>query len=87
MPCRPPIPDPRPPTPMSELPIEIDVHTVKQMQDRGEKFVLLDCREAAEVATASCRPPARAMTDELRAKPNKQAGGWKLVARSPERTL
>jgi rhodanese-related sulfurtransferase len=34
------------------LPIEIDVRTVKQMLDRGDKFVLLDCREPAEVATA-----------------------------------
>jgi rhodanese-related sulfurtransferase len=38
---------------MSEtLPIDIDVRSVKQMQDSGEKFVLLDCREASEVATA-----------------------------------
>jgi rhodanese-related sulfurtransferase len=37
---------------MADLPIEIDVHSVKQMRDRGEKFVLLDCREPAEVATA-----------------------------------
>ena len=34
------------------LPVEIDVSVVKQMLDRGEKFVLLDCREPAEVATA-----------------------------------
>jgi rhodanese-related sulfurtransferase len=38
---------------MSEtLPIDIDVRSVKQMQDSGEKFVLLDCREPKEVATA-----------------------------------
>ncbi len=35
------------------LPLEIDVLSVKQMLDRGERFVLLDCREADEVATAS----------------------------------
>jgi rhodanese-related sulfurtransferase len=35
------------------VPIEIDVLAVKQMLDGGEKFVLLDCREADEVATAS----------------------------------
>jgi rhodanese-related sulfurtransferase len=34
------------------LPLDIDVRTVKQMRDRGEKFVLLDCRENSEVATA-----------------------------------
>jgi rhodanese-related sulfurtransferase len=34
------------------VPLEIDVRTVKQMRDGGEKFVLLDCREGSEVATA-----------------------------------
>jgi rhodanese-related sulfurtransferase len=34
------------------LPIDIDVRSVKQMQDASEKFVLLDCREPSEVATA-----------------------------------
>jgi rhodanese-related sulfurtransferase len=34
------------------VPLEIDVRTVKQLSDSGEKFVLLDCREASEVATA-----------------------------------
>jgi rhodanese-related sulfurtransferase len=34
------------------LPLEIDVLGVKQMLEAGEKFVLLDCREADEVATA-----------------------------------
>ena len=34
------------------LPIEIDVRTVKQMLDSGEKFIFLDCREPGEVATA-----------------------------------
>jgi len=34
------------------LPVEIDVLSVKEMLDRGEKFVLLDCREPDEVATA-----------------------------------
>jgi rhodanese-related sulfurtransferase len=34
------------------LPLDIDVRSVKQMLDRGEKFVLLDCREPNEVATA-----------------------------------
>ena len=37
---------------MSTMPLEIDVLSVKQMLDRGEKFILLDCREADEVATA-----------------------------------
>jgi rhodanese-related sulfurtransferase len=34
------------------LPIDIDVRSVKQLQDKGENFVLLDCREPSEVATA-----------------------------------
>ena len=34
------------------LPIDIDVRTVKQMLDDGDKFTLLDCRELSEVATA-----------------------------------
>ena len=34
------------------LPLEIDVRSVKQMVDQAEKFTLLDCREASEVATA-----------------------------------
>jgi rhodanese-related sulfurtransferase len=33
-------------------PIDIDVRSVKQMLDGGEKFALLDCREPGEVATA-----------------------------------
>jgi rhodanese-related sulfurtransferase len=37
---------------MAFLPIEIDAKATKQMLDCGEKFVLLDCREPAEVATA-----------------------------------
>jgi rhodanese-related sulfurtransferase len=36
----------------SLIPLEIDVLSVKQMLDRGERFVLLDCREPDEVATA-----------------------------------
>jgi len=34
------------------LSLDIDVRTIKQMLDQGEKFVLLDCREPGEVATA-----------------------------------
>src|SRR5687767_10490404 len=34
------------------LPVEIDVLSVKQMFDQGEKFMLLDCREPDEVAAA-----------------------------------
>ena len=34
------------------LPVEIDVLAVNKMLAAGEKFTLLDCREAAEVATA-----------------------------------
>ncbi|MEX2175862.1 MAG: rhodanese-like domain-containing protein [Pirellulaceae bacterium] len=39
-------------TPAS-VPMEIDVASVKQLRDKGEAFVLLDCREPSEVATAS----------------------------------
>jgi rhodanese-related sulfurtransferase len=38
--------------PDQPLPIDIDVRTLKQMRDSGEKFTLLDCREPHEVATA-----------------------------------
>jgi rhodanese-related sulfurtransferase len=34
------------------LPLDIDVRSVKQLRDDGAKFVLLDCREPSEVATA-----------------------------------
>jgi rhodanese-related sulfurtransferase len=34
------------------LPLEIDVRSVQQLRDTGEKFTLLDCREPSEVATA-----------------------------------
>src|SRR5207253_8764751 len=34
------------------VPLDIDVRSVKQMLDSGEKFTLLDCREPSEVATA-----------------------------------
>jgi rhodanese-related sulfurtransferase len=37
---------------MSSLPLEIDVRATKELLDRGERFVLLDCRELGEVATA-----------------------------------
>ena len=37
---------------MPQPPLEIDVHSVKQMLDAGENFLLLDCREPSEVATA-----------------------------------
>ena len=36
----------------SELPLEIDVHSVKQLIDTHADFLLLDCRESDEVATA-----------------------------------
>lgn len=35
------------------LPVDIDVRTVKQMQDTGERFILIDCREPDEFAQAS----------------------------------
>ena len=37
---------------MTNYPPEIDVRSVQQMLDAGERFVLLDCREPPEVATA-----------------------------------
>ena len=36
----------------TNLPVEIDVLAVSKMLAAGEKFTLLDCREADEVATA-----------------------------------
>jgi rhodanese-related sulfurtransferase len=53
-----------------QLPIDIDVRATKQMLDNGEKFVLLDCREPAEVATAkiqgSLHIPMREIPARLR---------------------
>lgn len=37
----------------AELPLEIDVHAVKRLQDSGAAFLLLDCREPDEHAIAS----------------------------------
>jgi rhodanese-related sulfurtransferase len=34
------------------LPIEIDVHSVQQLQQSGTDFLLLDCRKPEEYATA-----------------------------------
>ena len=34
------------------LPIEIDVASVKKLRDQNDSFVVLDCREPGEVATA-----------------------------------
>lgn len=34
--------------PSADPPLEIDVHAVKAMLDRGENFLLLDCRETDE---------------------------------------
>ncbi len=36
----------------NELPIEIDVHAVKKLQDESADFLLLDVREPDEYATA-----------------------------------
>lgn len=33
---------------MSDFPLHIDVHSVKEMLDSGEDFLLLDCRESDE---------------------------------------
>jgi rhodanese-related sulfurtransferase len=38
---------------MNELPWEIDCRSIKQKLDAGDDFVLLDCREADEFATAN----------------------------------
>jgi rhodanese-related sulfurtransferase len=36
-----------------DTPIEIDVHAVRALREAGEPFLLLDCREPEEHATAS----------------------------------
>jgi len=36
----------------AELPLEIDVHSVKALIDEGEDFLLLDCREPDEFSFA-----------------------------------
>ena len=38
--------------PESTIPLEVDVLTIKQKLDRGEDFLLLDCREPEEFAIA-----------------------------------
>ena len=35
-----------------DLPLELDVHAVKRLQDAGESFLMLDCREPDEHAIA-----------------------------------
>jgi len=35
-----------------DLPLELDVHAVRRLQDSGEPFLLLDCREPDEHAIA-----------------------------------
>lgn len=40
------------PTPHSDLIFEIDVQGVQALRDAGEDFLLLDCREPSEYATA-----------------------------------
>jgi adenylyltransferase/sulfurtransferase len=42
----------------AELPLEVDCQTVKSRLDRGDDFLLLDCREPGEHATAHI-PQAR----------------------------
>ncbi len=38
---------------MAELPLEIDVLSVQQLREQGEKFLLLDVRNPEEHATAN----------------------------------
>ena len=40
------------PTPLNDLPSEVDVRFVKSLVDQGEAFLLLDCRENEEYAIA-----------------------------------
>jgi rhodanese-related sulfurtransferase len=51
-----------------QLPIDIDVRTVKEMVDSGQKFVLLDCREPGEVATARIAAAVHIPMREIRAR-------------------
>lgn len=37
---------------MTALPLQIDVHSVKDLLDAGDDFLLLDCREPGEYAQA-----------------------------------
>lgn len=52
------------------LPTDIDVLSVKQMLDAGEKFTLLDCRVPSEVATARI---AGSLTIPMREIPSRLA--------------
>jgi rhodanese-related sulfurtransferase len=40
---------------MSDVPLEVDVSTVRDILANGEDFVLLDCREPAEADIAAIR--------------------------------
>lgn len=58
--------------PAQTLPLEVDCRTVKEMLDRQEDFLLLDCREADEhaqvnIAAATLVPMSQLMAraDEL----------------------
>ena len=49
----------------NSLPLETDCRTVKSRLDRGEKFLLLDCRERDEHATASIQQATLVPMSEL----------------------
>ena len=63
---------------MAELPVEIDVTSVKQMRDRGEEFLLLDVRNTDEYATAKIQGATLIPMGELQSRldelePHKQS--------------
>jgi rhodanese-related sulfurtransferase len=53
---------------MPDLPVEVDVLTVKQLRDRGEKFLLLDVRNPDEYATANIDGATLIPMGELQAR-------------------
>ena len=50
------------------LPAEIDVKSVRQLQDHGESFTLLDVREPGEIATAAIEGSVRIPMQQLPAR-------------------
>ena len=59
-------------------PFDIDVRSVKQLLDQGEDFLLLDCREPTEYATAqivgSVHIPMRLIPAQLAELESRRAG-------------
>ena len=50
------------------LPAEIDVKSVNQLRDQGDRFILLDVREPSEIATAAIEGSVRIPMQQIPAR-------------------